>query len=77
MIRKIMRAFIGIAGFVLGFTTYLALMKDIEFLKFGSEVRGFIISIVLGIVFGIMFYILEPWVIRKTKELVKVLDTEI
>ncbi|MGL5694216.1 MAG: PIN/TRAM domain-containing protein [Peptostreptococcaceae bacterium] len=77
MIRKIMRAFIGIAGFVLGFTTYLALMKDIKFLTFGSEIRGFIISIVLGIVFGIIFYTLEPWVIRKTKELVKILDTEI
>ena len=42
LIRKIIRAFIGIAGFVLGFTTYLTLMRDYEMLTFGSDLRGFI-----------------------------------
>ena len=76
MIRKIIRAFIGIAGFVLGFTTYLTLMRDYEMLTFGSDLRGFIISIGLGIVLAFVFYKLEPWVVNKTKELVKILDTE-
>ena len=76
MIRKIIRALIGIAGFVLGFTTYLTLMKDFEVLAFGSDIRGFIISIGLGIVLAFVLYKLEPWVVDKTKELVKVVDTE-
>ena len=53
MIRKIIRALIGIAGFVLGFTTYLTLMKDFEVLAFGSDIRGFIISI------GLVIYLLK------------------
>lgn len=76
MIRRIIRALIGIAGFVLGFATYLALMENIEFLKFGNIIYGYIASIGLGAILGFVFYKLEPWVVNKTKELVKILDTE-
>ena len=76
MIRKVTRALIGIAGFALGFTTYLTLMRDYNFLAFGSDLRGFIISIGVGLVLSLLFYKLEPWVVNTTKELVKVLDTE-
>lgn len=76
MIRRIIRALIGIAGFVLGFATYLALMENIEFLKLGNIIYGYIASIGIGAILAFAFYKLEPWVVNKTKELVKVLDSE-
>ena len=77
MIRRVIRALISNTGFVLGFTTYLSLTKEYKALIFGSELRGFIISIAIGLILALVFYKLEPWFINKTKELVKILDIEI
>ncbi|RDY22752.1 PIN/TRAM domain-containing protein [Romboutsia maritimum] len=77
MIRKVTRVVIGILGFILGLTTYLTLMKDFEALKFGTDTYGFILSVVAGIVIGLLFYLVEPWVINKVKDVAKIMDKEI
>lgn len=77
MIRKAIRVLIGLIGFIIGTTTYLTLMVNFEELRFGQEYYGFIIPGVVGIILGLLFYALEPWVINKVKELAKIMDKEI
>ena len=77
MIQKITRFVIGILGFTLGITTYSTLMKQFQVLTFGADVYGLIASVSVGIVTGLLFYAIEPWVINKCKELAKVMDKEI
>lgn len=77
MIRKVTRVIIGILGFILGSTAYLTLMKDFEALKFGTDTYGIIVSVVVGIVIGLLFYLVEPWVINKVKDVTKMMDKEI
>ncbi|MGL4911701.1 MAG: PIN/TRAM domain-containing protein [Romboutsia sp.] len=77
MIQKVTRFVIGILGFTLGITTYSTLMKQFKVLMFGAEAYGLIASVSVGIVIGLLFYAIEPWVINKCKELAKVMDKEI
>ncbi|RDY25111.1 PIN/TRAM domain-containing protein [Romboutsia weinsteinii] len=77
MIRKVTRIVIGIVGVIIGLTTYLTLMKDFPALSFGTNIYGIIASVVVGIVTGLLFYLVEPWFINKVKEITKVLDKEI
>lgn len=77
MIRKVIRVCVGILGLILGSTTYLKLMKDIKQLTFGREIYGFAAAIAVGIVIGLLFYIIEPWVVKKVKEAAKIMDKEI
>ena len=77
MIRKVTRVIIGIVGVIIGLTTYLTLMKDFPALSFGTNIYGIIASVVVGIITGLLFYLIEPWVINKVKEITKVLDKEI
>ena len=74
MIRKVTRVIIGIVGVIIGLTTYLTLMKDFPALSFGTNIYGIIASVVVGIITGLLFYLIEPWVINKVKEITKVLD---
>ncbi|CEH36085.1 PIN/TRAM domain-containing protein [Romboutsia lituseburensis] len=77
MIQKITRFVIGILGFTLGVTTYSTLMKEFTVLKFGADAYGLIASVSVGIVIGLIFYAIEPWVINKCKDLAKIMDKEI
>lgn len=77
MIRKVTRIVIGIVGVIIGLTTYLTLMKDFPALSFGTNIYGIIASVVVGIVTGLLFYLVEPWFINKVKEITKILDKEI
>ena len=77
MIQKITRFVIGILGFTLGVTTYSTLMKEFTVLKFGADAYGLIASVSVGIVIGLIFYAIEPWVINKWKDLAKIMDKEI
>ncbi|MEG2058114.1 MAG: PIN/TRAM domain-containing protein, partial [Romboutsia sp.] len=77
MIRKVARIAIGILGLILGVTTYITLMGKFPGLKFGSNSYGFIIAGVVGIVLGLLFYAVEPWIINKVKEAAKIMDKEI
>ncbi|MGL5750358.1 MAG: PIN/TRAM domain-containing protein, partial [Paraclostridium sp.] len=77
MIRKVTRVVIGLIGFILGITTYLTLMENFPTLKFGTDMYGFIISGAVGIIVGLLFYAVEPWIINKIKEAAKMMDKEI
>lgn len=77
MIQKIIRIVIGILGFTVGITTYSTLMKQFPVLTFGTDVNGIIASVSVGIIIGLIFYAIEPWVINKFKDFAKVMDKEI
>lgn len=77
MIQKITRIIIGILGFTVGITTYSTLMKQFPVLTFGTDVNGIIASVSVGIIIGLIFYAIEPWVINKFKDFAKVMDKEI
>lgn len=77
MLSKIIRVMIGILGFAVGMTTYISSARNFPVLSFGSELYGFIGSIVIGLVIGFMFYILGPWIMNKSKKIAKDMDKEI
>ncbi|MDK2564882.1 PIN/TRAM domain-containing protein [Romboutsia sedimentorum] len=77
MIQKITRIIIAILGFTVGITTYSTLMKQFPVLTFGTDVNGIIASVSVGIIIGLIFYAIEPWVINKFKDFAKVMDKEI
>ena len=65
MIQKIIRAMIGIFGFVLGFTIYSSLASTFPVLLFGIKKGTILISAVVGLIIGVIFYIIGPWVMDK------------
>jgi uncharacterized protein YacL len=77
LIQKITRIIIGILGLTVGITTYSTLMKQFPVLTFGTDVNGIIASVSVGIIIGLIFYAIEPWVINKFKDFAKVMDKEI
>ena len=77
MIQKIIRAMIGIFGFVLGFTIYSSLASTFPALLFGISNSAILISIAVGLIIGVIFYIIAPWVIDNFKYIAKLLDKEI
>ncbi|MGL4796500.1 MAG: PIN/TRAM domain-containing protein [Paraclostridium sp.] len=77
MLIKIVRAVIGVLGFIIGSTTYLSASQKIASLNFGSSIYGFVISIVIGIVMGAIFYIIAPFIINTFKKAAKAIDREI
>ena len=77
MIQKIIRAMIGIFGFVLGFTIYSSLASTFPVLLFGIKKGTILISAVVGLIIGVIFYIIGPWVIDRFKYIAKLMDKEI
>ena len=77
MIQKIIRAMIGIFGFVLGFTVYSSLANTFPELFSGMGKSVILISIVVGLIIGVIFYLLGPWVIDNLKYIAKLVDKEI
>lgn len=77
MIRKITRIIIGLLGFTLGMTTYTSVTKAIPNFMFADGKYNLIVSIVIGIVIGFLFYLIEPWVLNKFKDIAKIVDKEI
>ena len=77
MIQKIIRAMIGILGFVLGFTVYSSLASTFPVLLFGIDKHVILISIVVGLIIGVIFYIIGPWVIDSFKYIAKLIEKEI
>ena len=72
-----MRATVGLLGFTIGLTTYASIDKAFPNFDFGIGTYGVAASIGLGLVIGLIFYVIEPWVLNKFKELVKIVDKEI
>lgn len=76
LIRKIIRILITILGLALGTTTYVNLSKIVPAISFGAQ-NIYLPAIVAGIVFGILFYLISPWIFEKVKGFIRVLDKEI
>jgi len=77
LIQKIIRAMIGILGFVLGFTVYSSLASTFPVLLFGIDKHVILISIVVGLIIGVIFYIIGPWFINNFKYITKLIEKEI
>jgi len=75
LVNKIIRLVITIVGLVLGFTTYLSLSREFEVLSFG--INDIVASTIVGVVIGILFYLISPWIIEKTKYIARLVDGEI
>ncbi len=72
-----MRAVVGLLGFTIGITTYTSITKAFPDFVFGTGTYGIVASMGVGLVIGLIFYAIEPWVLNKFKELVKLVDKEI
>ncbi|MGL5712445.1 MAG: PIN/TRAM domain-containing protein [Paraclostridium sp.] len=77
MLNKILRVVIGALGFTIGTTTYLSAVQKFEKFNFGSDIYGFIISIIIGLIIGVIFYIIAPFIINTCKRAAKAIDREI
>ncbi len=77
MIKNIIRAMIGIFGFVLGFTIYSSLANTFSVLLFGLKKGTIFISTLAGLIIGVIFYIIGPWIIDKFKNITKLVEKEI
>lgn len=77
MLKKIIRIIIAITGVAIGFTTYFSLSKEIPQILFGLDDKAIIISSIVGILTGIIFYLVYPFVLSKLNYIAKLLDKEI
>jgi len=77
LLKKLIRILVSIVGFILGFTTYLSLAKLVPQFTFGIDKQGMVASIIVGIIIGILFYLIWPWAVKKFKEIAKLMDKEI
>ena len=76
MISKIIRVLISLLGIILGTTSYLSLVKYFPLLKFGIS-NIYLVSLIAGLLIGIVFYLISPWIFKKVRKFVKILDSEI
>ena len=76
MIIKIIRVLISLLGVILGSTSYLSLVKIIPQLSFGIA-NAYLVGLGAGLLLGILFYLISPWIFNKVRRFVKILDTEI
>lgn len=77
MLKRVIRIVISILGLILGLTTYLSLVKAFPQLAFGIDEQGMVASIIVGIVIGLVFYVIWPWAANKFQEIAKLMDKEI
>lgn len=76
MISKIIRVLISLLGVILGTTSYLSLAKYFPQLSFGIKYI-YLVGLAAGLLVGVIFYLISPWIFNKVRSFVKVLDTEI
>lgn len=77
MVSKIIRAILTLVGFVLGMTTYISLVKKFPQISLGSELYKFVAPIVVGVIISFIFFIIAPWLMKKSKHMAKAMDKEI
>lgn len=77
MISKIVRILIGLLGAALGTAIYITLVGLFPGLFASFSNYEYIITIGVALVFGIIFYIISPWILSKVREGIKILDKEI
>ena len=76
MINKLRRFIVALVGFALTTTLYISLMKPIKQLQFGNTTYGYIAGVAAGVVVALIFFISEPAINRRLKNLGKVFDRE-
>ena len=77
MISKIIRIIIGLLGAAFGTAVYIALVEFLPGLFTNVNSYKYIIAVGAALTFGIIFYIISPWILSKVREGVKLLDKEI
>ena len=77
MISKIIRIIIGLLGAAFGTAVYITLVELLPGLFTNVNNYKYIIAIGAALAFGIIFYIISPWILSKVREGVKLLDKEI
>ena len=77
MIKKLLRILIGAFGVAVGSAAYSSLAQNFEILTFSNKTYGLIAGIFSGIIVGIVFYLVERWVMDKIEKLSKLLDKEL
>ena len=76
MISRIIRMLMSLLGVIIGTTSYLSLEKIFPQLGFGIN-NVYLVSLVVGLLLGVLFYLISPWIFSKVRRFVKILDTEI
>ena len=76
MISKIIRVLISLLGIILGTTSYVSVAKYFPQLNFGMS-NIYLVALIAGLLIGVAFYLISPWIFNKVRRFVKILDTEI
>ena len=76
LIRKTIRILIAILGVAVGTTFYINLAKIFPAVSFGMG-NIFLPGLIAGLILGIVFYLLAPWLFNKVSKFIKILDKEI
>ena len=77
MINKIIRIFISIIGFIIGSSTYLSIAKEQPQFSLGEGPKNLIIAAVIGLILGIIIYMIIPWTMRALSKIVNLIEKEI
>lgn len=77
MINKIVKILIGLLGAALGTAIYVFLVSHFPNTFAAVSSYKYIMTIVVALIFGIIFYVIAPFMISKVKDNVKLLDKEI
>ncbi|WP_300278739.1 PIN/TRAM domain-containing protein [Peptacetobacter sp.] len=77
MIKKIIRFLIGGLGLIIGSSTYISLTQNFNILTYNNKTHEAIVSVIVGLILGIIFYLIEPWFMRKIKHITRAAEKEI
>ncbi len=77
MISKIVKVLIGLLGAAFGTAIYIALEGLLPSIFNNFKDYKYMITIGAALIFGIIFYIISPWILSKVRDGVKILDKEI
>ena len=76
MLSKIIRMLIALLGVVLGTTSYINIVQYFPNLSFGIK-NIYLIGILVGALVGVIFFLISPWIFKKVRGFIKVVDKEI
>lgn len=77
MIKKIIRFLIGGLGLIVGSSTYVSVTQNFQILTYNNKTYEAIASIAVGLILGMIFYLIEPWVLKKIRKITRAAEKEI
>lgn len=77
MIKKIVRFLIGGLGLIVGSSTYVSVTQNFKVLTYNNKTYEAVAAVVVGLVLGIIFYLIEPWVMNKIRKIARAAEKEI